>query len=338
LRRGRRHDVKYRSTVMFLMVAFITSLAWSGESLEQTKIARVGIVSFRQHLTAGQMKKWWEEGFQRTLQKQGWIEGKNVLFEYRNATGDPSQLAEAVAELVRLKVDVIVAVSAPAVRAAYAATRTIPIVATDFTTDPVAEGYVESYGRPARNLTGVFLGTPAFAGKWLELLRAIVPGLSRVGVLWDASVGTTHLRALESIAQSVGVQLQILEVRKPDDIDRAFTAFTRRPQALIILPSPMIYEQSERLAKLAMKHRLPATSMARAFAEAGGALSYGPDAGFAAERAAVLLAKILGGAKPAELPVEQPTNVQLVVNVRTTKLLKLTVPDSVLIRADEVIR
>jgi putative ABC transport system substrate-binding protein len=252
--------------------------------------------------------------------------------------GDPSQLAEAAAELVRLKVDVIFADSAPATRAAYAATRTIPIVALDFTTDPVAEGYVESYGRPGGNLTGVFLDAPGFAGKWLELLKAMVPGLSRVAVLWDPSPGPTHLQSVQSLARSLRVQMQVLEVRKPEDFDRAFSALRGRPQALIILPSPMIYQQNARLAELALKHRLPATSMALGFAEVGGALAYGPVRAAAYERGAVLVAKILGGAKPGDLPVERPTKVQLVVNLKTVKALGLTIPESILLRADEVIR
>ena len=333
-----REGMKHRtSSVLLLTVALLTSLGWTGESWAQTKIARVGILSFGQDLTGDVAKKWWGP-FPRTLAEQGWIEGQNVLLEYRNAQSDPSQLAQAIAELVRLKVDVIMAVSAPAVRAAYAAIRTVPIVASDFTTDPVAEGYVESYRRPGGNLTGVVLDAPGFAGKWLELLKAMVPRLSRVVVLWDPSPGPTHLRALESIARPVGVQLQIVEVHKPDDIERAFSAFRGHPQALIILPSPMIYEESERLAKLALKHRLPATSMARAFAEAGGVLSYGPDAASASARVAVLVGKILGGAKPADLPVERPAKFQLVVNLKTAKALGLTIPQSILLRADEVVR
>jgi putative ABC transport system substrate-binding protein len=329
-----RHRI---AAVLLVMVALLTSLGWTGESWAQAKIARVGILSFGAGTTEGAFRQFFEP-FRRTLADQGWIEGQNVSFEFRNAPGDPPRFAEAAAELVRLKVDVIWAPSAPAVRAAYAATRTIPIVANDATTDPVAAGYVESYGRPGGNVTGVFLDAPGFAGKWLELLKAMVPGFSRVAVLWDPSPGPTHLRALESIARSVGVQLQVLEVRKPEDIDRAFSAFRGWPQALIILPSPMMYGQSERLAELALKHRLPATSMFRVFAEAGGAVAYGHEIASMTERGAVLVAKILGGAKPAELPVERPSKFELVVNLKTTKALGLTVPDSVLVRADEVIR
>ena len=175
------------AAVLLLAVALLTSLGWTGESWGQTTLPRVGILSYGG--TTDEAVKQWLEPFRRTLADQGWIEGKQVAFEYRRAVGDPSQLAEAAADLTRLKVDVIFADSAPAVRAAHAATSTIPIVAMDFTTDPVAEGYVESYGRPGRNITGVFLDAPEFAGKWLELLKAIVPDLSRVAVLWDPSPG-----------------------------------------------------------------------------------------------------------------------------------------------------
>jgi putative ABC transport system substrate-binding protein len=324
------------AAVLLLAAALLTSIGWTGESCAQAKIPRVGLLLGG---TADDpVVKQWLEPFRRTLADQGWIEGKNVLFEHRSAPGDPPRFAEAAAELVQLKVDVIWATNAPMVRAAYAATRTIPIVANDFTTDPVAEGYVESYGRPGGNLTGVFLDAPGFAGKWFELLKAMLPGLSGVVVLWDPSPGPTHLRAVQSVARSFGVQFQVVEVRTPEDIDRAFSAFRARPQALIILPSPMTYVQSERLARLTMKHRLPAASMFRLFAEAGGAVAYGPDLASAYERSAVFVAKILGGAKPAELPVERPTKVQLVVNLKTAKALGLTVPDSILYRADEVIR
>ena len=192
--------------------------------------------------------------------------------------------------------------------------------------------------RPGGNVTGVFLDAPEFAGKWFELLKAIVPDLSRVVVLWDPGPGTAHLHAVESTAASLGVRLQVIEVRKAEDIDRAFASIRGHPQALISLPSPMLYFQNERVAKLALKHHLPATSIFRLFAETGGTLAYGPHQVSATERCGALVAKILGGAKPAELPVERPTKIQLIVNLKSAKALGLTVPDSVLLRADEVIR
>ncbi len=325
------------TAALLLTVALLSFLLDIPVSRGQVRVPRVGVLTFIA-VKDDPLLTLWMDPFRRTLADQGWIEGKSVAFEYRSALGDPRRLSEAADELVRLKVDVILAVSAPCVRAAYAATRTVPVVATDYTTDPVVEGYVQSYGRPGGNLTGVFLDAPEFAGKWFQLLKAIVPDLSRAGVLWDPSPGTTHLQAVQTAARSFGVQLQVVEVHKPDDLDKAFSAFRGKPQALIILPSPMTYTESPRLAKLAMKYRLPAASMARAFATAGGTVAYGPDQVSTFERTAVFVSKILGGAKAGELPLERPTKVQLIVNLKTAKVLGLTVPESVLYRADEVIR
>ncbi len=321
---------------LLVAIALLTFLGWTAESRAQAKLPRVGILTYGG--ATDEATKKWVEPFRNHLAEQGWIEGRQVAFEYRRAAGDLSQLAKAAAEMVRLEVDVIFADSAPSVRAAHAATTTIPIVATDYTTDPIAEGYVESYGRPGRNVTGVFLDAPEFSGKWVELLKAIVPGLSRVVVLWDPSPGPLHLQGVKTLARSSGLQLQVIEVRKPEDIDRAFSSLRGRPQALIILPSPMMFLESERLARLALKHRLPATSMTRGFADAGGTIAYGPERNPTYERAAVYVAKILAGAKPGDLPVERPAKFTLVVNLKTAKTLGLTIPHSILLRADEVIR
>ena len=324
------------AAVLLFAAVLLAALAWTAESWGQAKLPRVGILTYGGN--TNDAAKQWLEPFRRKLADQGWIEGQQVVFEYRRTAGDPSQLAEAAGELVRLKVDVIFADSAPSVRAAHAATATIPIVAADFTNDPIAAGYVESYGRPGKNITGVFLDAPEFSGKWLELLKAVVPDLSRAVVLWDPSPGATHLQAVKGLARSLRLQLQVIEVRKPEDIDRAFSALRGRPQALIVLPSPTMFLQSERIAKLALKHRLPATSMSRIFADAGGMLAYGPERDTAYERSAVLVAKILAGAKPGDLPVERPSKFELVVNLKTAKALGLTIPQSILLRADEVIR
>ena len=318
------------AALLLFAVALLTRLGYVDESWGQAKIAHLGVLTF-----AGDAA---EEPLRRTLAAYGWMEGKNLALEFRKPSGDPPQFADAAAELVRLNVDVLCADSAPATRAAYAATRTIPILALDFTNDPVAAGYVESYGRPGRNLTGVFLNAPEFAAKWLELLKALIPRLSRVAVLWDPSPGTMHLEALRAAAPSFGVKLEVLEVRKSDQLDRALAGLRGRAQALVILPSPMTWGESARLAELAKKHGLPATSMAPKFAESGGALTYGPDLASAVERLSVLAAKVLGGARPADLPVEQPARYNLIVNLKTIKSLGLSVPDSVRVRADQVIR
>ena len=317
-----------------LAVAALTAGAWSGESWAQAKVPRVGMLIFDEATlqTTGILS------FIAKLAERGWVPGKNVVLEYQFARGEGMRFNEGAEELVRLKVDVVMAFSAPAARAAFAATATIPIVIQDYTNDPVAAGYAESYSRPGKNLTGVFLDAPEFAGKWIELLRAIVPDLQRVAVLWDPAPGPAHLKAVQDAARLFGLQVQTHEVRTPDDLDKAFAAFRGRPQALIILPSPMTFIHSARIADLALKYRLPGTSIARKFAEAGGVISYGPHAAETAQRNAVQVAKILDGAKPGDLPIERPTKFNLVVNLKTAKALGLTISESVLLRADEVIR
>jgi putative ABC transport system substrate-binding protein len=265
------------------------------------------------------------------------VGGKNVEFERRDAVGDPTRLAELAAELVRLKVDVLWAVGPPSVRAAFAATPDIPIIAHDFETDPVAAGYAQSYSHPGRNLTGLFLDSPDLAGKWLEMLKAMVPRLSRVVVLWDATSGPIPLDAVRNAAPALGIKLQVLQIHAPVDIDKAPSAFGGRAQAMIALPSPMMWGQSAHFARLAKKHRLPATSMFVPFADADGLLAYGPNMHAAYEQCAVLLAKVLAGAKPGDLPIERPSKVEFVFNMKTARHLHLTVPNTVLLGADRLI-
>ena len=324
---------RVRRTTSFLLVltALVLATCWADLAWAQPKILRVGV------LTVAESQEWLEP-FNRTLREHGWVEGKNLAFEHRHGSGDPRRLAEPAAELVRLKVDVLFPVGPPSVRAAFAATRDIPIVAHDLETDPVAAGYARSYSRPGGNLTGLFLDSPDLAGKWLELLKTIVPNLSRVVVLWDSTSGPIPLDAVRTVAPSLGVKLQVVEIHTPEEIDKAPAAFRGRPQALIILPSPMMYYESARLAKLAKKLRLPATSMFVPFAQAGGMLAYGPEMIPTVERCAELVAKILAGAKPGDLPIERPTKFEFVFNRKTAKALRLTVPDTVLLRADKLIQ
>jgi len=322
---------------LLLVAALLATIGCIEESWGQAKTPRLGILSFGWGATDDAVRQRLEP-FRRTLADQGWIGSENVSFEYRSVPSDPSQLAEFAEELVRLNVDVILAIDAPGARGAYAATETIPIVAIDFTSDPVAEGYIEGYGRPGKNITGVFLDAAGFAGKWLEVLKSVVPGLSRVTVLWDPGPGPVLLEAVQRAARSLRIQVEVLELRKPDDIDAAFSALPERTQALLILPSLMTFLEGERLAKLAIKHRLPAMSMFRAFAEAGGAIAYGPDLASSTEHCAGLVARILDGARPIDLPVEGPSRFELVVNLKTTRALGLKVPGSALVRANETIR
>jgi len=322
--------------LLLIAGAFLASATLLGDGLAQAQAARIGVLSFAAVENDPNLQAVLPI-FQRVLADRGWISGQNVTFVYRDAGRDPARFAAAAVELSKSDVDVIFATSAPALRAAHAATKTIPIVAGDFTTDPVAEGYIESFGRPGRNITGIFLDAPQFAGKWFEVLRAVVPDLSRVSVLWDPGPGTTHLQAVRSVAASLGVKLQVLEVRKPADLATAFSSLHGSPQALVLLPSPMIYNQSAQLARLALQHKLLAISMAREFADAGGLLAYGPERASAWERAGVFVARILEGSDPAVLPVEQPTNIQLAVNMKTARTLGVAIPESIFLRADEVI-
>ena len=320
--------------VLTSLVALLTASVAPGDCQAQTKLARVGVLSVG--IPTEQPMARWLEVFRRGLAVDGWIEGRTVSLELR-AGVNPSKFAEAAGELVSLKVDVIYAIGAPAVRAASAATRTIPIVGVDLTNDPVAAGYAKSYSRPGGNVTGIFLDAPGFSGKWLELLKGIVPDLSRAVVLWDPNPGDAHLRAIRAIAPSFGVQLQVIEVRKAEDIEGAAIGFRGQPQALIILPSAMFYVQSARLVELSMRQRVPATSMNPQFAVAGGLVAYGPDDDAMVERVAVLVGKILAGAKPGDLPIERPSKFELVVNLKAAKTLGLTIPDSVLARAARII-
>jgi putative ABC transport system substrate-binding protein len=314
-------------TALSLIATLCTEASWA-----QNKVLRVGILTVG--ATQDILVPWYQ-----TLRELGWVEGKNVAFEHRTAAGDPTRIAEPVAELVRLKVDVLYAVGPPSVRAAFAVTRDIPIVALDLETDPVAAGYVRSLSRPGGNLTGFFLDAPELAGKWLELLKAIAPSVSRIVVLRDPTSGPVQLDAVRNAAPVLGVKvIQVLDINTPEDIDNVPSAFRGRPQAMIILPSPMIWEQSERLAQLTARYRLPTVSMFGRFVDAGGLVCYGPDGDDAFATSAVLVAKILSGAKPGDLPVERSTKFLLWVNLKTATDLHLTVPDTVLVGANKVIK
>lgn len=316
-----------------LVAVLLVALVCASNVVAQAKVPRVGFL-FVHDVRADP----WLENIRATLRANGWIEGRNVAFEYRDAGGDPTRFAGPAAELVRMKVDVLFPIGPPAVRAAAAATRDIAIVAHDFETDPVIAGYAQSYARPGGNLTGLFLDSPDLTGKWLELLKTVRPKLSRITVLWDSTSGPIPLQGVQTVAPSLGITLQVLELQTPEDIDTVQSRLRGPPQALIILPSPMLYAHSAPLAQLARKSRLPAVSMFVPFADAGGLIAYGPDAAASMEQCAILIAKVLGGAKPSELPVERPTKFVFVVNMKAARGLGITIPDEILVRADRVIR
>jgi putative ABC transport system substrate-binding protein len=282
------------------------------------------------------------EAFLQGLRDLGYVEGRNVVIEYRDAEGKRERLPALAAELVALKVDVIVAPNTPAALAAKQATRTLPIVFA-FAADPVTSGLVTSLARPGGNVTGLSILAPELVSKCLELLKQAVPGVSRVAVLWTpGALGERTekdmLKEAEGAARALGVQLQFLEARGPEDFDRAFSARTgARAGALTVLPSNVFISERRRLVDLAAKNRLPAVYPWREFADAGGLMSYGANLADNLRRAATYVDKILKGAKSGDLPVEQPTKFELVINLKTAKALGLTIPQSLLLRADQVI-
>jgi putative tryptophan/tyrosine transport system substrate-binding protein len=320
----------------FCNVLALVALAATSIVNAQERLPRVGVLSIvpatQRPLAA------WVNAAREALAQQGFIEGKTVTYVFRDARGDPENFSSAATELVRQKVDVIYAISAAAIRTAHAQTKSIPVVGTDYTNDPVAVGYAKSYARPGGNVTGVFVDAPEFSAKWLELMREIVPNLTRTAALWDPSPGDTHVRALESVGRTFGLQLQIVQVRRPQDIESAGDAFSNQPQALVVLPSPMFYVETARLAKLTHAQRLPATAMGPEFADAGGLLAYGPNDIWSSGRVGMMVAKILRGAKAGDLPIERPLKFDLVLNLKTAKLLGLKIPQTVIERADRVIR
>jgi len=275
------------------------------------------------------------------LRELAWVEGQNIVIQYRWAEGRSDRLPDLAAELVRLRVDVLVASGAAATRAAKEATTTIPIVSVAVQ-DPVALGSVRSLARPGGNITGPTLtGGLAIAGKQLELLKETVTGVSRVAVLWNPAnpMLLQQLRDTEIAARSLNVQLQpVVEARSPDEFDRAFSRIIRgRAEALLVSTDPVFAGQATQLANLAARNRLPAMYGLRRHVEAGGLIAYGANELDVWRRAATYVDKILKGAKPAELPVEQPTKFELIINIKTAKSLGLTIPPSLLLRADQVL-
>ena len=280
--------------------------------------------------------------FQRGLKDLGWVEGQNIVIEWRFAGGRAERLPDLAAELVRLQVDLVVVPSTPTALAAKNATKTIPIV-TVGVGDPVGLGLVASLARPEGNITGLTsFVTREIAGKQLELLKetATAPKVSRVAVLWNPATpgNALSLRATEIASRALGVQPQPLEARSVNDFDSAFAAIaTKRAGSLLVLGDVMFVTHRIRLADLAAKSRLPAMYPAREYVQAGGLMSYGHFFPELFRRAATYVDKILKGAKPADLPVEQPTKFELMINLKTAKALGLTIPPSVLLRADQVI-
>jgi putative tryptophan/tyrosine transport system substrate-binding protein len=274
------------------------------------------------------------------LRERGYVEGKNIIVERRFGDNRAERMSEIAVEFVRLKVDVIVTSTDLAIAAVKQQTQTIPVVMAN-STDPVGTGFVASLAHPGGNITGLTGISPELNAKRLELLKEVVPGLSRVAIMWDPEVrgGVLDYKETQVAARSLQLQLQAVEVSRPDDFERAFAALTSgRAEALMVVGSPLAFANGGQLARLAEKHRLPTMFAVRENVDAGGLIAYGPNLAERWRRAATYVDKILKGAKPGDLPVEQPTAFELVINLKTAKALGLTLPPSLLRRADAVIQ
>jgi putative ABC transport system substrate-binding protein len=326
-----------KRTVLVTAAAFILLSSHPAKAQQSGKIVRLGFLSVAGR--AGMAHQ--TESFLQGLREVGYVERKNIAIEYRWADGKFERLPELAAELVGLKVDVIVAVVTQASLAAKAATSTIPIVFVAVS-DPVGAGLIACLARPGGNITGTSAMTAEIAGKPLGLLKEILPKMSRVAALWNPAnpvFQAAQLREVDVTAKALGIKLQRLEASVPGEIERAFSEMIKeRASAVQILGDPVFATHRKQIADLALKYRLPAASGVREFAEAGLLLSYGASFPESFRRAAAYVDKILKGAKPADIPVERPTKFEFVINLATAKKIGVTVSQSLLYRADEVIR
>ena len=327
-----------RKTVCLAVGALLFAFSLPAQAQQPAKIPRIGYVS-----NSGDANNPgpFVQAFRQGLRDFGYIEGKNILVEFRSADGKLDRIPGFVAELVQRKVAVLIATNLPAIRAAKEATKSIPIVILTVQ-DPVATGLIDSLARPGGNITGVTTMSRELSGKRLELLKEVIPGISRVGVLWDANAPgpVIGFKEYEAGARALKVQLQSLEVRGPNpDLEGAFQAAANgRANALITIRNPVLSRYRKQIAELAIKNRLASMYEASDWVEAGGLVSYAANDADNYRRLATYVDKILKGTKPADLPVEQPTKFEFVVNLKTAKALNLTIPQSVLFRADKVIK
>jgi len=325
-----------RRTFVGLVAGVVLALPFVTEAQRPAKMPRIGYIGLNNtdsgpHLIAA---------FRQGLRERGWVDGQNIVIEERYADGVVDRLRPLIAELIRLEVDIIVTTSSATTWAAKSATKSIPIVMT-VSADALGEGLVTSLAHPGANITGsTFLVGPEIAGKQLQLIRELVPNVARVGVLTNPT-NRSHAafaRELKVAARSIGAQLQVAEARSPEELDNAFAVMTReRLGALLVLSDAIFVGQRRRIVDLAARARLPAIYYQREFVDAGGLVSYGASLSDLFRRAATDVDKILKGAKPGDLPIEQPTKFELAINLRTAKALSLTLPQSLLLRADEVI-
>ncbi len=274
------------------------------------------------------------EGFRET----GYVDGETIMLEARWAHGQPEALPQLIQELIQLGADVLVPTARPSIEAARAATTTLPIVANDLESDPIASGYVASLARPGGNLTGVFLDAPTLCSKWLQYIGDVVPHVKKVGVLWDVTTGTFQLDALKVAAKAISVDLLILEFDNAVKLEVALRrCLAEKPGAVVQLGSPLIRQGAPRIAEVLSSHRIPAISQFRTYPDGGGLMSYGPDLAHLWRRVSNQVSRVLRGTLPAELPIERPIKFELVINLKAAQSLEVTVPASLLATADYVI-
>jgi len=322
-----------KRTVWFVLIIAVLGGAAIAEAQQPKKIPRIGV------LFIGGRNQPHLEAFKQGLRERGYTEGKNIVLEYRYAEGKEDRLPELAAELVRLKVDVIVVTADVSAQAAQQVTKTIPIVVT--TGDPVTWGLAASLAKPGGNVTGLSVLLADLSGKRVEILRETFPKLTRLATLWNPTerVATPVFKETSAAAQALSLQLHSFEVQTPQDIEKAFVEMPKvRPNALLVILSPLVTLHSKRIVELALKQHLPGMYPTRQFAEEGGLMAYGPLIGDLYRRAATYVDKILKGAKPADLPVEQPMTFEFIVNLKAAKQIGVTIPPNVLARADRVIK
>jgi putative ABC transport system substrate-binding protein len=310
------------------------AVAWplAARAQKSGKIARIGMLA-----TANPRSAPFVQAFEQRLRDLGYIEGQNIVIEYRDAEGEVDRLPDLAAELARLGVNVIVTATDPATRAAKRATTTIPILMVAINYDPIALGYINNIARPGANITGLFFQHLELLAKRFGLFKEMLPSVSRVAVLSD-SFTADQLKVVEAANQSVGLALQPLDLPAPYDFENAFrVAMRSRAEAIFVLESAPIFRGRTQIAQLAMQNRLPSSFAFREYVEVGGLVSYGVNFSTMYRRAAEYADRILRGTKPVDLPVEQSTKFELVINLKTAKALGLTVPPSLLTRADEII-
>jgi len=325
-----------RNFIGFTLSALLFAVCLSAEAQQRTKIPKIGELLFRPSSTLGAGR----QVFRRSLRELGYVEDKSIAYETRSAEGKLDRFPALTDELVRLKVDVLVASSTAEALAFKNATKTIPIVFV-VSSDPVSDGLVDGLERPGGNITGVTTIASVLAGKRLELLKETIPKLSRVAVLWNSRDpgSTQQWKECQLAGRELGLQLHSMEVSSADKYESAFKEAVKAGSgALAQMAGSVASANRKQIAELAVKHRLPAIFERGDYVESGGLMSYGPDRAESYRRAAVMVDKILKGAKPADIPVEQPTKFEFIINLKAAKQIGLTVPPNVLARADRVIR